>query len=85
MLSGLKDLVWLWLWRRLAAAAPVQPLAWELPHAVGAAVKRKKERERERERWIIRVDKKDTPCGLQETYFKYKDNLIPLLYSGKIF
>ena len=27
-----KDLVllWLWLWRRLAAAAPIQPLAWEL-------------------------------------------------------
>ena len=23
-------------------AAPIQPLAWELPHAAGAAVKRKK-------------------------------------------
>ena len=30
-----KDLAWLWLWCRLAAAAPVQPLAWELPHAAG--------------------------------------------------
>ena len=29
------DLVWLWLWLwgRLAAAAPIQPLAWELPYA----------------------------------------------------
>ena len=37
------------LWRRPAAAAPVQPLAWQLPHATGAALKsKKKERERER-------------------------------------
>ena len=35
-------LVLLWLWRRLAAVAPVQPLAWELPYAVGAALKKKK-------------------------------------------
>ena len=27
----------LWLWRRLVAAAPIQPLAWEPPHAAGAA------------------------------------------------
>ena len=27
----------LWLWHRLAAMAPVQPLAWEPPYAVGAA------------------------------------------------
>ena len=27
------DLALLWLWSRLAAAAPIQPLAWELPYA----------------------------------------------------
>ena len=27
----------LWLWRRLAATAPIRPLAWELPYAAGAA------------------------------------------------
>ena len=32
----------LWLLCRLAAAALIQPLAWELPHAVGVAIKRKK-------------------------------------------
>ena len=32
----------LWLWCRLAAIAPVQPLAWELPYAGGAALKCKK-------------------------------------------
>ena len=30
-----------WLWCRLAAAALIQPLAWELPYASGAAIKRK--------------------------------------------
>ena len=34
------DLVWLWLWHRLAAAAPIHPLVWELLHAVGVALKR---------------------------------------------
>lgn len=32
----------LWLWHRLAAAAPILPLAQELPHATGLAIKRKK-------------------------------------------
>ena len=31
----------LWLWHRLAAAAPIQPLAWELPYVAGVALKRK--------------------------------------------
>ena len=30
-----KDLALLWLWYRLAATAPVWPLAWEPPYAVG--------------------------------------------------
>ena len=32
----------LWLWHRPAAAAPIQPLAWELPYVAGMALKRKK-------------------------------------------
>jgi len=31
-----------WLWRRLAAVAPVQPLAWEHPYAAGVALKSQK-------------------------------------------
>ena len=39
----------LWLRHRPAAAAPVQPLAWELPYAAGATWKeKKKKREKER-------------------------------------
>ena len=40
----------LWLWCRPAAIAPMGPLAWEHPYAVGADLKRKKERKKERER-----------------------------------
>ena len=38
------DLALLWLWCRLAAAAPIGPLAWEPPYAVHAALKTKKEK-----------------------------------------
>ena len=31
----------LWLWCRLAAIAPIRPLAWEPPYAVGAVLKSK--------------------------------------------
>ena len=36
----------LWLWRRLAATAPIRPLAWEPPHVVGVALKRPKKKKR---------------------------------------
>ena len=39
------NLVVLWLWCRLAAAAPIRSLAWELPSAAGAALKSKKKKE----------------------------------------
>ena len=34
----------LWLWYRRAATAPIQPLAWEPPYALGATLKRKRKR-----------------------------------------
>ena len=34
------DLVWLWLWCRLAAAVPMRPLVWEPPYAAGATLKK---------------------------------------------
>ena len=47
-LSGFKDLVLvlLWLWRGPATAALMGPLAWELPHAAPAALKRKKRKKK---------------------------------------
>ena len=32
----------LWLWRRLAAIAPIRTLAWEPPYAADVALKRQK-------------------------------------------
>ena len=32
------DLALLWLWCRLAATGPIQPLAWELPYVTGVAL-----------------------------------------------
>ena len=37
-----------WLWCRMAATAPIRPLAWEPPYATGVVLKCKK-RERERD------------------------------------
>ena len=52
------DLALLWLWCWLAAVALIQPLGWELPYAMGVALKKRKkkkekkrkEKKRERER-----------------------------------
>ena len=42
--QGSLDLVLLWLWHRMASAAPTLPLAWELSYAADATLKKKKER-----------------------------------------
>ena len=36
------DFTWLWLWHRPAAIASIHPLAWELPCATGATLRRQK-------------------------------------------
>ena len=41
-------LLWLGLWRRLAAVAPTGPLAWERPYATGVSQKAKKKKEKKR-------------------------------------
>ena len=47
--SGL-DPAFLWLWCGLAAAALVEPLAWEPPYAASVALKSKKERKKKIQR-----------------------------------
>ena len=37
---GGSDPALLWLWHRLAAVAPIRPLAFEPPYAAGVALKR---------------------------------------------
>ena len=38
----------MWLWRRLAATAPIRPLAWGPPYATGMALKRQKKKKGEK-------------------------------------
>ena len=42
------DPVLLWLWCRPAATAPIQPLAWEPPYAVGMALERQKDKKKKK-------------------------------------
>ena len=43
---GSLDLVLLWLGCRPAAVALIRPLAWELPYAVGVALKSERKKEK---------------------------------------
>ena len=54
------DPAMLWLWWRLAAAAPFWPLAWELPHAAGVTLKRKKKKKR-CDKWMAGQEGKSEP------------------------
>ena len=46
-------LVLLWLWCRLAAVAPIGPLAWEPPCAAGADLKRQKKKKKKKKECVI--------------------------------
>ena len=43
-------MVLLWLWCRLAATAPIPPLAWELPYALGVVLKDKKRKKKKKKK-----------------------------------
>ena len=38
----------LWLWCRLTATVPIQPLGWEPPYATGSALKRQKKKKKKK-------------------------------------
>ena len=44
------DLALLWLWHRMAATAPIRPLAWERPYAAGAALKIQKQTNKQKKK-----------------------------------
>ena len=50
----------LWLWRRPAAVAPIQPLTWKPPYAAGATLKRQKDKNKDRMAITLRVRKGTT-------------------------
>ena len=44
----------LWLWRRPVATAPIRPLAWEPPYAMGAAQEKAKRPKKRKKKRILR-------------------------------
>ena len=57
----------LWLWYRPATVAPIGPLAWEPPYAVGVALKIKKRKTKQNKKTIASVHRRE-------------DNLITIIY-----
>ena len=43
-------LLWLWLWCRPEATAPIRPLAWEPPYATSAALERQKKKKKKKKK-----------------------------------
>ena len=81
----------LWLRCRLEAAALIRPIAWELPYAAGAALKRQKRREGRKEGRRKNVDKimmitDIYPCSCQfyKKDFTFTTELCELLKSCQI-
>ena len=72
----------LWLWRRLAAAALIPPLALELPYGSRAVKKKKKEgRKKERKR-----ERKKNGVNLQGLNYKTDENqeaMAPEYHRGR--
>ena len=46
----------LWLWRKLAATALIRHLAWELPYAIGVALKNKTKQNKNKDCWGPEVE-----------------------------
>ena len=44
------NLLWLWLWCRPVAIAPIRPLAWEPPYAVRAALEKTKDKKKKKKK-----------------------------------
>ena len=72
------DPMWLCLWCRPAAAAPIRPLAWGPPYAVGSALKRKrkkKEKKRKKKSKKKRNPWKHTGILIQLCFQRQKESL----------
>ena len=56
-----------WLWRRPASTAPIRPLAWECPYAMGAALKRQKDKKKNLNYFLKKLYLGNSHCGAAET------------------
>ena len=53
----------LWLWRRLAATALIQPLAWEPPYAAGVAQEMAKRQKKKKNLSRVRIERGSPQSG----------------------
>ena len=56
----------LWLWCRLVAVAPIQPLSWKLPYAMGVALKSKKKKKKKKNK--KKIFGGDVSHGIEKIY-----------------
>ena len=60
------DPTMLCLWHKPAAAAPIQPLAWELPYAISMALERKKKKKE-----VVLYHLKIIPIARNDWHFQH--------------
>ena len=75
------DPILLWLWCRLAAVAPIQPLSLELPYVPGVALKSKKKKKKERENQGMPTTKYGMMGGRKSECFPCSDEETLILWS----
>ena len=56
----------LWLWHRLAATAPIRPLAWEPPYAVSEALTKDKRQKKKKGIKIIDLENNQVICEINQ-------------------
>ena len=76
------DLALLRLWRRLAATAPIRPLAWEPPYATGAALKKIKKKKKKKDLLLKHHRIKINGQGGFSSGLAVKDPVLLLLWQG---
>ena len=66
-----------WLWRRLVATAPIRPLPWEPPYAMGVALEKSKEKRKRK----LKINKFKVPSWWDVVSLKAEkaDSLISIL------
>ena len=68
----------LWLWRRLAAAARIRPLAWEPAYATGAALEKAKRQKNKNKKTKTNKQK----INLKALWLKKNSLIIKNMYLG---
>ena len=71
----------MWLWRRLAAAAPIGPLAWEPPYAAGVALEKTKKKRKKRKNTHILLNGEKLKIFLLRSGTRQRCPLSPLLFN----